>query len=104
MILRCPCRKCLIDPICKTYCPKFDEFISPIDKATECFVRLFEWIDDLLGDRTWSERVFEYFGEKTLSPIFFFVINNVFGIDADPTKPKLFDDRYTTWNNWKKDQ
>jgi hypothetical protein len=33
----CPCRKCLLKPVCNTPCPEYDAIVDPLIKESEAY-------------------------------------------------------------------
>ena len=98
MIL-CPCRKCLIEPICKTSCDKFSIFITPISKFTDGLERVCEWVDHNIKDGGVLDRIFEFVGTKVVDPVLFYTFKHAFRIKIHRKDMWLFDERYTDWEN-----
>jgi len=95
----CPCRKCLIEPVCKTSCDDFDKFITPIARFVQYLGKVCEWMDGYMEDDSTPEKLFRFFGTKILDPVIFFVFKYGFRIKIHRKETWLFDERYEHWEH-----
>lgn len=97
MISRCPCRKCLIEPVCKDPCDDFSKFAAPLNKLLGFFENFFGAIDDIIGEFSKLSSLYDWFGEHFILPISFYLFIKLFAIKTDMKGVTLFDERLSIW-------
>ena len=98
--MRCPCSKCLIEPICTEPCPNFSEFIKPIDKGCQFLEKFFEKIDSWFQMDTIPDKIYNWTGEHIIEPVIFYLLTSIFAIKTNRTgAPSKFDERWEKCND-----
>jgi hypothetical protein len=98
MISRCPCRKCLIEPVCKNPCDDFSKFAGPVTNLIDRLESFFGGIDDLIAGTKLGD-LYDWTGEHFILPVTFYLFIKVLSIKTDMEGISLFDERLCVWDD-----
>jgi hypothetical protein len=98
MISRCPCRKCLVEPVCKNPCDDFSKFAGPLNDMIDRFENFFGGIDDFLTGSRLGD-IYDWIGEYFILPGTFYLFTKVLSIKTEMEGSSLFDERLSLWDD-----